>query len=361
VSAAATAIASTRTSTRFGLVAFVPTLSALTWCGALILSGPPQAAPSVERLTERITHLGLASGLVLTTVAFIAALLLYPLQFPMVQLLEGYWGASDTATWLSAVHRYRHMQRSERLSDLGEASRDESRPEYPPDDIASWQAVSRSEETFRLVARYPDDARILPTTLGNALRAMEDRAGRPWGLPATVVYQRLYALLPSTLMNTLRDMRNQLDLSTRFCVNWLVATVVSLVVLLPYGAWLFLPLLPFFAAWAAYRGAISSAISYGEMVAVSIDLHRFDLYQALRLRLPNNYQEELDQNVLLLPILQNRWVPTESTPPTPINYDHSRSFQADLVPGQGRQQAAGTGPSRTAEGQPGTGEGRESL
>ena len=48
----------------------------------------------------------------------------------------------------------------------------------------------------RLRRRFPlPDHLVRPTALGNALSAMEDSAGRDYGLDAVIVWPRLYVVL----------------------------------------------------------------------------------------------------------------------------------------------------------------------
>jgi hypothetical protein len=67
--------------------------------------------------------------------------------------------------------------------------------------------------TWKQRQYYPNKDRLLPTALGNILRAGEDITTDRYGLDAVVVWPRLYPLLPKELKSILNDLRNQLDFS----------------------------------------------------------------------------------------------------------------------------------------------------
>jgi hypothetical protein len=130
--------------------------------------------------------------------------------------------------------------------------------------------------------QYPEDpANLLPTRLGNALRAAEDHAGQRYGLDTNACMPRLYPYLSDRLMQVLNDRRNQLDVAVRLCAVLLLATVISAPVLMGDGWWLGVPAATALLAWLAYRGAVHAAVSYGQAMYVAFDLHRFDMVRGL--------------------------------------------------------------------------------
>jgi hypothetical protein len=60
-------------------------------------------------------------------------------------------------------------------------------------------------------------------------------------------------------VRNLRVMREQLDLAVRLCTLSLLAAIVAVVFLITDGAWLFVALVPYALAYAAYRGAVVAA------------------------------------------------------------------------------------------------------
>jgi hypothetical protein len=56
--------------------------------------------------------------------------------------------------------------------------------------------------------------------------------------------------------------------------------------------WPWAAVIALIVAAAAYRGTVSAAGLYGELVTAAFDVHRLQLYQALRWPLPKNPSEE---------------------------------------------------------------------
>lgn len=162
---------------------------------------------------------------------------------------------------------------------------------------------------------YPK-GQLLPTTLGNVLRAAEESAGAPCGLDAIAIWPRLYMILPERTAAMVDDQRNQLDIAARFCVIFGVATVVSAGLLYRHGWWLMVPVATFALAWMSYRGAITSARDYGLGIRTAIDLHRFDLLRALHLPLPKDREAEKQANAILSEFLRQG---------RPVNFDYDHS------------------------------------
>ena len=242
-----------------------------------MLAGAPGHDPSLKR--ARAVAAGLSAGewAALAFVLLTVVLVTQPLQVQLVRALEGYstaWPLRPLLTW----KRDRHAATLEGLrtvvregdADAALAAADRARFEYPP-----------------------DEARVLPTRLGNALRAFEDRAGEYYGWDTIVAWPRLYALLPDRAAAIVADARNQLDSACSFAVAFGLASVVTCGLLIPRGAWCLLALVPAAVAWLAYRGAVSSALALGLAVQTAFDLHRLELLVAMGLAvLPADADEE---------------------------------------------------------------------
>jgi hypothetical protein len=146
---------------------------------------------------------------------------------------------------------------------------------------------------------FPPQDLIRPTTLGNALAAMETTAGESYGFDAVVAWPRLYPVLGERMRIIIDDRRNTLDSAGRMSATMAVTTVVSALALAQSGWWLLLSLIPLALARIAYIGAVRAAIAYGEAVRTAFDLHRFDLLTALHLPLPEDPETERRENIQL--------------------------------------------------------------
>jgi hypothetical protein len=284
---------------RFSLVGFLPTaLLALFLSGAL-LSGAPADGPDPGRLEAHLRQASPAQAALFTAAVLALALVLHPLQLSLVRLLEGYWGRGGIlgipADWSCGRHR-RRCQRLERQTRI---------PLGDGQQPSGQQISAASMAAWKLRRLYPDDqGHVMPTSLGNALKAAEDRAGERYGLDCVVIWPRLQPLLSEALAAALDDARNQLDLAVRFAATFGLIAVGALVLLAPYGWWAMAVLAALALAWLSYRGSMNAAIAYGELLESAIDLHRFDLLRALHLPLPADPEAERTLNGQLSDLLR---------------------------------------------------------
>jgi hypothetical protein len=272
---------------RFHLVGLLPTAFVMLLTIALLASGAPGDAPDLDELSRRAVSLSGWEGTLLFGAVLVAALVLQPLQVSLVRLLEGYWSGSWLGRQFGRPGMKRHHHRRTALEDATLIHDEE------PTDQQVAEATAATEQLRRLYG--PEDP-VLPTKLGNVLRAAEDRAGGRYGLETVVTWPRMYPLLSEPVRALVDDQRNQLDMSCRFCVAFVVAAAVSAGLLIAHGWWLAVAAGTLALAVLAYRAAVGAALSYGESLDTAYDLHRFDLLKALHLPLPATRSDELDAN-----------------------------------------------------------------
>lgn len=272
---------------RFNLVNMVPAVVFLLVIMALVWSGAPGNRPDVGRIVQSIQTLELSEGVFLTLVLMSLSLVTHPLQLYLVRLLEGYWPAGRVG---SLLFRLGVKFQGQRRNGLEKAQTLEG-----PDEPAASIEAQISRAALKLRRSFPDRD-LLPTALGNVLRAAEDLPDTRYGLDATVIWPRLYPLLPKELTGILADQRNQLDMAVRFCVVFLLAVPISALLLWRYDWWLLVPAASAAMAWLSYRSAISAALAYGEGINTAFDLCRFKLYEALHLPLPDDRDSEKKAN-----------------------------------------------------------------
>ena len=134
---------------------------------------------------------------------------------------------------------------------------------------------------YQLLRRSPSKDRVLPTKLGNVMRAAEDLPEKKYGLNALVCWPRLWLLLPNDAKKELTGSRAPLNaaaLAFLWCLSFLVWSI---------WAWWAAPL-GLLAAFLAYRSMVMAAVIYGELIESTFDVHRIVLYKALRWPLPKN-------------------------------------------------------------------------
>jgi hypothetical protein len=127
--------------------------------------------------------------------------------------------------------------------------------------------------------------RLMPTQLGNILRAAECRPLEKYGLESVICFPRLWLLLPTEVKTELTEARARLNTMARVLV-WSVLFWVWMV-----WAWWAIPI-GLFSAFLAYRWLLNAAAIYGDLVESAFDLHHTALYKSLRFPLPKNPTEE---------------------------------------------------------------------
>jgi hypothetical protein len=282
---------------RFRLVSLLPATVLALFVVGLVWSGAPDHSPSFEQIAAHAKQVKGWTGFLLAIAVVTAAVIVEPLQLALVRGLEGYWGESRLGRLLAAPGKLIHRIWRDHL-DAVQQQRGQGRQ----------RPLAVREAAARRLQQYPPAEALLPTKLGNIMRAGEYRAGSRYGLDAFTAWPRLYPLLPGQVTAVVNDQRDQLDLGARFCAVFLLATVISGFFLAGFGWWLAVPAGTLILAWLSYRGALAAATAYGQAVAAAFDLHRFDLLTALHLPLPADLTSELAANQQLSRFLQQ---PTE--------------------------------------------------
>jgi hypothetical protein len=187
---------------RLSLVGLLPLVMLFGLIAALLASGAPGSAPDVAKLVAAARDPGGGVALLLVAGLLALALVVHPLQLTLVRLLEGYWGDPSRARSLAAWCTARQARRRQALVD---ALRFEG--EGQPD-AAALQRMQSSAAA--LLQGFPSPERLMPTALGNVLRAAEDRPQRAYGLDGVTIWPRLFPLLPEAMKGLLADARNQM-------------------------------------------------------------------------------------------------------------------------------------------------------
>jgi hypothetical protein len=101
----------------FSLVSVLPSALLVFHVFLLFASGGWSGRPDFHRAASTILHLGLTGVLLLVVASFSVALVIHPLQFALVQLLEGYGGASRLVEHARGFRMKHHWQRINKLTD----------------------------------------------------------------------------------------------------------------------------------------------------------------------------------------------------------------------------------------------------
>lgn len=278
-------------SSRFFLVSFLPTAAATGFLLLLLWAGAPGAL-SFQSARRTASGLGAADVVLIGLAVLLVAVVFAPFQLALVRLMEGGWPA-----WSGAgFGRYWQGRRRNALRADAQVGQDAGGAAAVSDAEIQRAGVASS----RLRERFPARDHLLrPTALGNVLVAMEDRAGRRYGLDAVVVWPRLYPVLDDPVRRVVDDRRNLLDAAARTSATAALATLVSTLLLAGSGRWLLLVALPAATTIVAYQAAVQAALAYARSVETSFDLCRFNLYRALHLPFPDDGDTEHATNEAL--------------------------------------------------------------
>lgn len=303
----------------FNLTSAIPAILLVLWTYALFVVGAVSGTPDLDRLPAGFS-LSFSQIALLLVVTVFVGLFLHPVQFGTTRLLEGYWGSRPLAVAASAALTNRHRSRKRVLRDRARRHRKQCEDyvasvmaTHPPGDLRSKlttllatqdgdaivAAVIGRQEALRKLADFPNDARMMPTHLGNALRRDEDAAGQPYGLNAIGLATHFHMVSESRHLEYVQDARQSMDTAIRLWLISIVATVETVLVTLTDGLWLLVALGPYALALLAYRGGVAAAREHGAVLRAMFDLNRFALYEAMQLRRPVGLDAEIAQNRML--------------------------------------------------------------
>jgi hypothetical protein len=304
-------------SRRFIVGFFLPSFFGIV---ALKLLVDHRAVPSAVRAQSGGTQL-----LILGGVAMLLALLLWGLHYPMIRVFEGYWLVAvirpqRSTPWPedeSHKHRIRtklrsargvtHAWVSQRRLNYGTKRQDRwIRDRHRLLEIKSQPAPSkeRTRAATDLTTRFPpEDRLVLPTELGNVIRAFEMHPRERYGLDGIAIWPCIEAILSE-------EERPEIDEVTTDVAFWLN----SLFIFGVFGSLLFAERLWHRPGGAIstiaveiavvasvsvicafmYRQLINAAIRWGNPVRAAFDVHRLELFDRLGVRRPGTRDEDIE-------------------------------------------------------------------
>jgi hypothetical protein len=271
-------------TTRQKFVNVAPAMLAVGIIETLVIAGAPDEAPTVGRLLGRLEIYGWIGGAVLIVSAVVLVLLLEPLELATIRFMEGYWNPFGPLAAAAQLGLWLQQRRHSRLQWISD--------EFP--------GTAQSDAAYRKLKDFPDGWPLLPTSLGNTLRAMEEQAGEPYGLNSLTAWPRLYEALPEAGLKRMSEKRNALDTAARLCLSLALAAIISFGLLAKHGWWLLAPAGMLALAAIAYQASIAAARNYGITACAMFDVHRLKLLQLMRIEMPPSLQEELQVNKVLM-------------------------------------------------------------
>lgn len=291
----------------FTAVSLVPAAMLTFTVDMLGRTQPWTGTPNWHRIIDVPSAASLSAALIGAVLTIILAMVLHPLQFAAVQLLEGYWGTRSILLRAADLRISHHTSRFGKLAEiqqnaLTEGPQPGDQVDPTPDQL---QSIWHFREASRALGDFPDDEQdIMPTRLGNILKRYERRAGKPYGIDAILIATHIGLIAPKEQVDYLQDQRTQMDLAVRLTLSATILTIVVTLMFAPAGWWALLGLVPYIAAIGFYRGACVVAHHYGNALETVIDLNRRQLYEVLDLHTPTSLVEERKQNEHLQAVLR---------------------------------------------------------
>lgn len=256
-------------------------------------------------VNEKVIEFGKGENIVSIIFGIIVlSVIMIPLQLVIIRLFEGYWPKifyPFTVIGLKIQkHKYEKIPKEKRKK-LNEIDKEENEKIK----ITKHELVQMEKEKYKKkrdkidfqyhlksILYYPEPKRLLPTGLGNILRAAEDLVSTKYGLDAIITWTRLYILLPDNIKEILNDQRMKLDLSTRLSFIFLISTIISSIFFVKISLLSLIPFVTFILFIICYKGSKQVAFGYGQLIHTAFDLYRFDLLKQLKIPLPKNIEEE---------------------------------------------------------------------
>jgi hypothetical protein len=269
---------------------------------------------------KAIASMTLPLGILLIGAVVLLTMATQAFEFEAIRLLEGYWGIGPIGRRVADVGCRFHIWRRGRLErrrvdledncfayarqrmlrndfpewyvEVVEAERLGNEPPPLPDlgvsamDVEGaknfdWQQLAQPADIRRLidlanrVNEYPTMSyRVLPTRLGNVLRAREEKVYDPASGSMEGMVLRVYDQLPASLRNEHDRYRGRLDLYCSMVVVFVLGALASPVLFLNSslhfnGDWRLLLValgVGVSLALLSYRAAIASATGYGTVL-----------------------------------------------------------------------------------------------
>ena len=255
--------------------------------------------PVVTTLPES-NLIGLAAGWLLLVAS--SAAIGQRFEPGVIRLLEGYHWPKWLKEWRRRRFRDRYTDGANRFQQLA--------PKIDGNSATPAEREQHVDADLRLhgLPANPDD--IMPTELGNILRAAERRVEAKYGLDPRICWARLWTLISKDAREDLSDSRAALDIGARSLLWGGLFAVWTI-----WSWWAILVAVA--AVLASYAWMIQAADEYGELLESAYDVYRFALYKSLCLRLPADSAEEPEMGRLLTRFLWRGDVPAIFTKPSP--------------------------------------------
>ena len=306
---------------RFRLTIWAPTFVFSVALGAIVVLGIGwQASVSWWRAA------GTEGEVVLAVLAFAAvtllAFLLSARLMSILRFLEGYWDHLPGGTPFAARRRAYHCEK-----------------------LAALVAANDQATMYYLYPPAATPENVMPTRLGNILRAAEVHPKLRYAIEGTIAWPRLYPVLPDAFSASFAAAKSQVDLMA----IWTVLTAAFAVI----GGAVAAARLPWYAALAcvwtgavlaalSYNALLQSAVPYAELIKSAFDVHRKALLDTVGWRFASSLEGETQQWTAITEL----WYQVTPSDPEALGYpeEHAAAGAPILAPGPAPPPAPGPAP-----------------
>ncbi|EWM11576.1 putative membrane protein [Kutzneria sp. 744] len=243
-------------------------------------------------------------GLLLVVAAIVVvSAVLQPFQLRLVRMLEGYWDGWLVTARIAPLVVEWQRRRLDALRSRHIALSQPNPVSGPglnlTEQASRHRLVARRRIEHRRVLarlnRYPEGAQseqLLPTALGNALRAGEVTAGERYGLNTLASWSRLFPQLSDRFRAVHNASQDSVDTAANLTISFFLATALAIAGLWREPVHYWIPALGLVLTGVCYTGAVAAAVQYSTYLRAAYDLHRFDMLKALHYPMPRTPSEE---------------------------------------------------------------------
>lgn len=271
--------------------AFFPVLLFLTGLTLVVLPITPYGHDFSAAVQDPKTwEKNPVAALVLTIFVLVLSVVLYNLNTQVVRLYEGYpWMHS----WIAKPflwYRRRQFRRATLVRKRIKALRRQARLAELNASLSD-AADSQSDLAQLLNRAYPNsEDLVLPTRLGNIIRAFETYTTRQYGMPAIALWPRLQPLIDGNLAQALDSVKTSFDFMIHSAFLSAILAVMTACAGLywktrtPHDlwqAWLAWTIVFGFFSYLFYLASLPRASEWGTQVKAGFDLYRSTLLSKL--------------------------------------------------------------------------------
>jgi len=238
--------------------------------------------PVILTETEEQPVLGTTLALAIT---WLISVVLMALNRSILRILQGY-GDFNPLKVFKPIQLEEFQQLNAEISTLGKTIDEAKAAEREPD---RGVVTKRAGLLLKLATKYPDEeAWLLPTALGNIIRAFQVYSRVIYGLEGIQGWSRLTAVIPEDYRLLVEDSKAQLDFWINLCVGGAAIAVLYWILAARTGSYphWWLSLVALAVCWVGHIAAPEAALAWGALVKSAFDLYRGDLCRKLGLQIP---------------------------------------------------------------------------